>query len=126
MRGVQSVQKHEVFNKGENWKPRKREGEAQRPTGVARCRLHETLTALPAGVEYEVGAGYLVKNSPAAGCRKAVSELAVPQDSVVEEGVVKDWMPNLASSSSMARTADSIGDTLAACRHDSTLRMDAF
>lgn len=44
---------------------------------------------------------------------------------------VGDWMQmsSVASSSSMARTADGIGDTnagtLAACRHDSTL-MDAF
>ena len=42
---------------------------------------------------------------------------------------VGGWMSSVASSSSMARTADGIGDTnagtLAACRHDSTL-MDAF
>jgi hypothetical protein len=40
--------------------------------------------------------------------------------------IVRDWMPNVASSSSMARTADGIGDTLAACRHDSTLGVYAF
>jgi hypothetical protein len=29
MRGVQRIQKHEMLNKGEDWKPRKRECEAQ-------------------------------------------------------------------------------------------------